>query len=85
MRPAEVAAAALVLLAAVAVATRIADRPMAASSAASSYVVKPGDTLIGIAQRFDGGGDPYPLIYRLELQTRSSAIYPGERLRIPRS
>ncbi len=83
-RIAEVLAAGVVLLGAVACAVRLADRQLPASSAgASYYVVKPGDTLLGIAEKFDGGGDPYPLVYRLEHQTRSAVIYPGERLLVP--
>jgi nucleoid-associated protein YgaU len=48
-----------------------------------TYVVRPGDTLISIAERYDGGGNPYPLVERLIKETGSARIFPGERLKVP--
>jgi hypothetical protein len=49
----------------------------------SLYVVHPGDTLWGIAERLSPGGDPRPVVAELEAQLGSDAVQPGQRLRLP--
>jgi membrane-bound lytic murein transglycosylase D len=52
----------------------------AAASSARTYVVRAGDTLYGIAQRFDTGLDVLLSLNRL---TQRSVIQPGLKLRLP--
>lgn len=52
----------------------------AAASSARTYVVRAGDTLYGIAQRFNTGLDALVSLNRL---TRRSVIQPGLKLRLP--
>ncbi|MGH9064942.1 MAG: LysM peptidoglycan-binding domain-containing protein [Acidimicrobiales bacterium] len=47
---------------------------------ASVYVVRPGDTLWGIASRLDPSGDPRPLVDRLAAQLHGDVLQPGQRL-----
>jgi membrane-bound lytic murein transglycosylase D len=51
-----------------------------AASSARTYVVRAGDTLYGIAQRFDTGLDALLSVNKL---TARSVIQPGLRLRLP--
>jgi hypothetical protein len=50
-------------------------------------MVRPGDTLAGIAERFYGRAADWPALYRANRARirNPSLIYPGQRLRIPRS
>ncbi len=48
-----------------------------------TYVVRPGDTLWGIAERVDPSADPRPLVARLAAQVGSDTVVPGEQLRVP--
>lgn len=50
--------------------------------AMSVYVVRTGDTLNGIASRFDSN-DPRQLVRALERETGSTTVVPGERLVVP--
>lgn len=52
----------------------------AAATSARTYVVRAGDTLYGIAQRFNTGLDALLSLNRL---TKRSVIQPGLRLRLP--
>ena len=52
----------------------------AAAASARTYVVRAGDTLYGIAQRFDTGLDVLLSLNRL---TQRSVIQPGLKLRLP--
>jgi nucleoid-associated protein YgaU len=48
------------------------------------YVVRPGDTLWGIARRADPDGDPRPLVDRLSgANDVRGGLRPGDRLRLP--
>jgi hypothetical protein len=51
--------------------------------AGTTYVVRPGDTLWGIAERLADGSDPRPLVEQLETQARGDVLQPGEVLRLP--
>ncbi len=53
------------------------------SRAGYLYIVRPGDTLWGIASRVEPGGDPRPLVYRLQAQLHGCALSPGERIVLP--
>ncbi len=48
-----------------------------------SYVVRPGDTVWSIASRLEQGGDPRPLVARLESQLHGRTLVPGTRLLLP--
>lgn len=48
-----------------------------------SYVVRPGDTIWSIASRLDPGGDPRPLVARLESQLHGRSLQPGMKLLVP--
>ena len=50
---------------------------------ATSYVVRPGDTLWTIAASVDPKGDERPLVDALTRETGGAPLYPGERLAIP--
>ena len=54
-------------------------------SAGATYVVQPGDTLWGIAQRLDAGtgGDPRVLVAQMADQLGSDTVIPGEHLVLP--
>jgi nucleoid-associated protein YgaU len=49
------------------------------------YVIKSGDTLSAIAQRFYGKGSEYPRIFEAnrEVIKNPDLIYPGQKIRIP--
>jgi len=47
------------------------------------YTVRPGDTLWSIASRLEPGGDPRPLVARLQAEIGATSLVPGERLRVP--
>ncbi len=50
-----------------------------------AYVVHPGDTLWGIAERVDGAGvDPRPLVDELQSQLHGKTLQPGDTLVLPR-
>lgn len=53
-------------------------------TAQHTYIVKPGDTVFSIAQRFDHGGNLEAYEYRI-LQSLGGAttIYPGEEISLP--
>lgn len=51
--------------------------------AARVYVVRPGDTLWGIAGRLEPGRDPRPLVYALSRQVPGGVLQVGERLVLP--
>lgn len=57
--------------------------PGVEGSAATVYVVQPGDTLWSIASHFDRSGDPRPLAEAIAKDTGSAAVVPGERIAIP--
>ena len=47
------------------------------------WVVRPGDTLWGIARAIDPRGDVRPIVDRLAAQVGSAPLYPGERIALP--
>jgi hypothetical protein len=47
------------------------------------YVVRPGDTLWVIASRLEPGGDPRPLVYRLQAELHGAPPVPGDHLLLP--
>jgi hypothetical protein len=47
------------------------------------YVVRPGDTLFSIAERFDPAGNPLVLVTALESELGGTTIVPGERIFVP--
>lgn len=51
--------------------------------AGTTYVVRRGDTLWGIAERLAGNGDPRPVVAQLEVQAGGDALQPGEVLHLP--
>jgi hypothetical protein len=53
------------------------------SPSARSYIVKPGDTLWGIATALAGDGDPRPIVARLAQQAPSGLVVVGQRLVLP--
>ncbi len=59
-------------------------RPSSGAGAAGRYVVRPGDTLWTIAERFYGG-DPRDGVWRLRDRNElsSTLLVPGQRLRVP--
>ena len=59
--------------------------PVLAGATASNgvYVVQPGDTMWTIAERLDPGGDPRPVVLKLEQQVGSDSLQPGQHLRLP--
>ena len=52
-------------------------------AAGTTYVVRRGDTLWGIAERLAGKSDPRPLVAKLEAQAGGDALQPGEVLHLP--
>jgi|GEM_PF-3104814 len=57
-------------------------RASAITTGATVYVVKSGDTLRSIADRF-GAGDPRPLAEAIARETGSTTLVPGERIAVP--
>ena len=51
--------------------------------AGALYVVQPGDSLWSIAEQLAPGGDPRPLVSRLEARVGGDTVAPGERIRLP--
>ncbi len=47
------------------------------------YTARPGDTLWSIASALEPGGDPRPLVARLEQQLRGGELLVGDRLLLP--
>jgi hypothetical protein len=52
-------------------------------SAGRTWVVRPGDTLWGIATALEPGRDVRPLVDRLEAELGTAALEPGQAVRIP--
>jgi nucleoid-associated protein YgaU len=57
----------------------------AASVKVEYYVIKSGDTLSAIAQKYYGKGSAYPRIFEAnrEVIKNPDLIYPGQKIRIP--
>ncbi len=51
--------------------------------AGTTYVVRQGDTLWGIAVRLAAGSDPRPLVARLESEAGGDVVHPGQPLLLP--
>lgn len=51
--------------------------------AGSYYVVRPGDTIWGIATRLSGGSDPQPVVAELESEAGGDHVAPGQVLVLP--
>jgi hypothetical protein len=49
----------------------------------TTYVVRPGDTLLSIARRLAPGNNPLALAARMAAATGSSAVVPGEHIVLP--
>jgi Tfp pilus assembly protein FimV len=61
-------------------------RPASSSTAAgapTTVVVRPGDTLWSIATRLAPDDDPRPLVDALTDARGTTALQPGERIRVP--
>jgi nucleoid-associated protein YgaU len=58
---------------------------VAVTAPTTEYVVKPGDTLAAIAQRFYGAASRWPTLYETngERIARPELIFPGTRLSVP--
>ena len=57
--------------------------PVGSLVAGTSYVVRNGDTLWGIAERLADGSDPRPIVAQLEAQNGGDTLRPGELLHLP--
>jgi nucleoid-associated protein YgaU len=59
----------------------------AASGEVEYYVIKSGDSLSAIAQHFYGNGSEWPQIFEAnrEVIKNPDLIYPGQKIRIPKS
>lgn len=57
--------------------------PVGSLVAGTSYVVRNGDTLWGIAERLADGSDPRPIVAQLEAQNGGDTLQPGELLHLP--
>lgn len=55
----------------------------ARTTAATVYVVQPGETLWEVATKLDGGGDPRALAEAIARETGSSTVVAGERVPVP--
>jgi len=51
--------------------------------AAQAWVVRPGDTLWGIAESIHPSGDVRPLVDRLSQEVGNAPLYPGEVIQLP--
>src|SRR5437763_14730586 len=60
-------------------AVRVSARP----AAATSYVVRPGDTLWSIARTMHPSGDLRPSVDRLAARLHGQPLQPGERISLP--
>lgn len=49
------------------------------------WVVQPGDTVWSIAQAAEPGADVRALVDEIDAELKGAPIYPGERIRIPRT
>ena len=49
------------------------------------WVVQPGDTVWSIARSVEPGADVRPLVDRIDAELKGAPLYPGERIRIPRT
>jgi hypothetical protein len=58
-------------------------RTATAAAAAHVWVVQPGDTLWGIAERLEPGTDVRPLVDALSRQVHGRPLQAGERLLVP--
>lgn len=47
------------------------------------YVVRPGDTIWGIAQRYAGSGDPRAVADEIQAQVGGTVIQPGQEIAVP--
>jgi LysM domain len=83
----------LVAIAADAALARIGGGPLTTTGATSDqetvaareWVVKPGDTIWGIAEAIDPRGDVRPLVDRLSEEVGNASLYPGEVIQLPTS
>ena len=57
--------------------------PALAETPGHAYTVQPGDTLWSIAQGADPTGDPRPLVSKMEAQTGSDTVSPGQHITVP--
>jgi hypothetical protein len=60
-----------------------AEAPESGQVGAQIYVAKPGDTIWSIAVGYSHGGDPRPLVAKLEAEIGGGTLQPGERLAVP--
>jgi hypothetical protein len=56
---------------------------VASPSAGSVYVVKPGDTLLSIALRFDSSGNPRQVVALLTADLHGAPLRAGDHLTLP--
>lgn len=62
---------------------RIAMASVPAGYCDQIYVVRPGDTLWGIAERYSGSADPRALADELEAEAGGTMLQPGQQLAVP--